>query len=316
MGAGPVLGGAVSTAISAIESLTLAPILLGESLASTTLVAAQSSISVVQAVFPGSDEASFSLASFATLVRREWNEDLQDEASPRNRFGVTEVMKALVAWATLQGMTSEWQEKRWFKCLTELRVNDTPGAQRELSLDAGQKRDSTVHVTRDATYPRQIINADIGEASSASSGIPKIRIPPITGFQDPHAELKATLRRFSKLVLAGYGGASLLFFGVPPVPISIPVTGNNDDEETKLAMAIGSSEVEAAGSSTKATAAQARDWDSKPGAPSYSWWDVLRGKHDEDILLRYAASHPHSNPETPTGSGSEVVDLSLMHVLY
>ena len=31
-----------------------------------------------------------------------------------------------------------------------------------------------------------------------------------------NAELKVTLRRLSKMVLAGYGGASLLFFGVSP----------------------------------------------------------------------------------------------------
>ena len=67
---------------------------------------------MLQAIFPGTDEASFSLASFATLVMREWREDMNDTAFPENKYGIGELMKALVAWAALQGLTSDWQEKR------------------------------------------------------------------------------------------------------------------------------------------------------------------------------------------------------------
>ena len=46
-----------------VEFVALAPILLGESLTSTSLIAAHSSLSILTAIFPGSDEASFSLTS-------------------------------------------------------------------------------------------------------------------------------------------------------------------------------------------------------------------------------------------------------------
>lgn len=290
IGAGPIFGGAVSTAITAIETVTLAPLLIGESIASTTLVAAQSSLSVLQAIFPGSNEASFSLTSFVTLVRREWNEDMNDDASPENRYGFADIMKALIAWAALQSMTGDWQEKKWFKYLKEIHVNDEPHQQDRSST--APPRASKIHVTNDVVYPShggQIIAADIGEASSSTP------LPPARAFHsdsegyNANAELKANLRRFSKLVLAGYGGASLLFFGVPIVPVPTTKKSEKIDEEEKLAAAIGSSEQEALGPELAPSSPQPlNSWNDQ--ASSYSWWDVLRGKHDKDILLRYAQS--------------------------
>lgn len=289
----------MSSAISAIETLTLTPILIGEALVSTTLVAAQSSLSVRQAISPGSDEASFSLTSFVTLVRREWNEDLKDDASPKTRYGVTEVMKALVAWATVQGMTNDWQEKRWFKHLKEIHVNDEPEARG--SPDAHSNRASRIYVTQDTVYPSrggQILAADIGEASNSTDTPAGQESLPQEDTNNANVKLKARLRRFSKFVLAGYGGASLWFFGVPPVPVSTSSEKKEkSDEEANLAAAIGSSEEEAAGSNTKASlSASTSTWssDSTPSSSSYSWLDLLRGKHDRDILLHYAQLEPHS----------------------
>ncbi len=290
VGAGPVLGGAVSTAISAVEALTLAPILLGETITSTTLVAANSSLAALQAIFPGSDETSFSLTSFVGLVRREWNDDLKDDTAPQTKYGVNETMKALVAWATLQGMTSDWQEKRWFKYLKEIQVNDEPPAtSAQPSVD---EWDDWIHVTDDFLYPDnggEILTADIGHASTQPE-TPTAEPSSPAGVQgDRHRidnHLKTRLRRLSKLVLAGYGGASLLFFGVPPVPpaMSSAAKSQTRDEQANLAAAIGSSEEEASRSSVHAPS-------TKPTpAPSYSWWNVLRGKHDKDILLHYADS--------------------------
>lgn len=283
LGAGPVLGGAISTAISGIEALTLVPILLGESIASTTLVAAHSSLSILQAVFPGSDEASFSLTSFATLVRREWKDDMNDGTSPENKFGVAETMKALVAWATLQGVTCQWQEQRWFKHLIEIHVNDETADNSSGVAD----KSSRLRVTSDATRPHSILLADIGEVSSPEMN----RRPSNRG--DPDVELKARLRRLSKLVLAGYGGASLLFFGVPPVPPNIPIPNNAGvvEEERELAFAINSSEAEVSGHSSRLTDGERKELESKPGGAVYSWWNVLLGRHDKDIVLRYAQMH-------------------------
>lgn len=303
IGAGPAAGSVVSTAISALETLTLTPILIGESIASTTLVAASSSLTVLQAVFPGSDEASFSLTSFVTLVRREWNEDMNDYDAPEARYGLSEIMKALVAWAALQGITSEWQEKKWFKYLKEIPVHDDVAD--GPSPPPTPPHMSQVHITTDVVYPShsgQIITADIGEAASLSAAAPSASSTP-----DPASitSLKSRLRRFSKLVLAGYGGASLIFFGVPPVPTA--GRGGHADEEKKLAMAVGSSEVEASGGSIQLTSAERQELDLQPGGSKYSWWNVLLGKHDKDILLHYAQS-VHS----PLEDSAQVIELSSL----
>jgi sn1-specific diacylglycerol lipase len=103
----------------------------------------------------------------------------------------------------------------------------------------------------------------------------------------PISELKTTLRRFSKMVLAGYGGASLFFFGVhprgkPAVISSLPAAENTSfgqaktREEAALADAIDASEAEAAGEAIE-------DLGGASTQP-YSWWDILLGKHDQEIL--------------------------------
>ncbi|KAG0698271.1 hypothetical protein DFH29DRAFT_942198, partial [Suillus ampliporus] len=186
----------------------------------------QCSLSVI---FPGSSEASFSLASFIDLVKREWDHPGSDEHIPGRRYGVTEVARALVAWVALQGVTHEWQEQSWFPYLREIQFHD-PSTAHHL-----KRIPSRVRVTSDVIFPGhrgQLISADIGEAPARShtrarspSVLSRLSMSSMSSFRwkDPHidvpqksiAELKTNLRRFSKMVLAGYGGASLLFFGVP-----------------------------------------------------------------------------------------------------
>jgi hypothetical protein len=126
----------------------------------------------------------------------------------------------------------------------------------------------------------------------------------------PIPEIKANLRRYSKLVLAGYGGASLLFFGVSPMqryPNSTPHqessaststrTTQQDDEKTseeaKLATAIDASEAEAAGE-TSSTPPVTQETTIAEGDifQQYSWWDILLGKHDQEIFENTLAAHP------------------------
>jgi sn1-specific diacylglycerol lipase len=116
----------VSTVLRLAEQITLAPIFFGEYITSTSLIAAHSSINVLSVIFPGSSEASFSLASFITLVKREWNEPLHGENLPEKQFGLTQIARAIVAWVALQGVTQEWQEKRWLQSLREIHVKDIP----------------------------------------------------------------------------------------------------------------------------------------------------------------------------------------------
>ena len=116
-------------------------------------------------------------------------------------------------------------------------------------------------------------------------------------------ELKQTLRRLSKLVLAGYGGPSLLFFGVSLTPWE----KEQKKEEAKLADAIDASEKEAAGEDARRKGTDAN----MPGAPSYSWWDVLMGKHDHEIFLNWAKSHSTPAPSTPDSPVSVLSKFSL-----
>jgi sn1-specific diacylglycerol lipase len=64
LGAGPAMKAVISSAVDLAERLALMPILIGESITSTSLVAAHSTINSLSVFFPGSDETSFSLASF------------------------------------------------------------------------------------------------------------------------------------------------------------------------------------------------------------------------------------------------------------
>jgi sn1-specific diacylglycerol lipase len=137
-----------------------------------------------------------------------------------------------------------------------------------------------------------IITADIGVAPPRAQTIfshkaqttRSTKTPAITVTsprQLPISELKATLRRLSKMVLAGYGGASLLFFGVPltsaaagRLPSGAPQV---KAEEAQLTNAVNASEAEAAG-----------DVSAEPDKVEYSWWDVLLGRHDHEIFEKFA----------------------------
>jgi sn1-specific diacylglycerol lipase len=296
--AAPVLEGAVTSAISFAERLTLAPIYVGEYISSASLRAAYSSIDILSIIFPGSSEASFSLASFIDLVKREWDNPGLHEHIPGRKYGITEVARALVAWVALQGVTQEWQEQNWFPYLREIQFHEPPTAPHLKRIP------SRVRVTSDVIFPGhrgQLISADIGEAPTTShtrsrspSMLSRLSMSSMSSFRwkDPRidvpqksmAELKTNLRRFSKMVLAGYGGASLLFFGVPlltsPSRNSKPPTASNekDAEEAQLQNAVNAAENEIEGTSPS------REMPSHN--LEYSWWDILMGKHDREIFER------------------------------
>ncbi|KAJ3928749.1 MAG: hypothetical protein NXY57DRAFT_901446 [Lentinula lateritia] len=306
----PVVGGAVSAAIGLVEQLTLVPIHLGEYLTSTSVIAAHSSINLLSAIFPGSHEASFSLASFITLVKREWAEPIDGENLPEKQFGVTSIARAVSAWAALQGVTQEWQERRWFKYLKEIDVKNTPKHFDSLR----NRKGSRVRVTSDVIFPGnlgQLVAADIGEAPKRAqsisisnrviSSLPNIQVKEVshTSRRLSNTELKVELRRLSKMVLAGYGGASLLFFGIPlssSIGGNIPSTSPQAKaEEAQLANAVNASEAEAEGDGIRPEIIHEEQ---------YSWWDVLLGRHDHDILAK-SANDPNESIQTEIKIGRE-----------
>lgn len=219
----------LTASLNQLESLSLLSILLGESIASTSLTAASTSLDAITNLIYADDEASFSLASFVTLVRNEWAEH-----GPTGR-SVTEVARAVAAWAAIQGFTKQWSEARWLRSTVELTHDDfkppdnshgntrpdPPGRRRTISR---------VSVTDDVIIPgqlSQIISADIGEKETpvdvklTSMGTRSPITSPRLGSPVPwrsNYETWKNLRRLSKMVLAGYGGAGLLFFGTPLRP--------------------------------------------------------------------------------------------------
>ncbi|KAJ3738904.1 hypothetical protein DFH05DRAFT_1515723 [Lentinula detonsa] len=303
----PIVGGAVSAAIGLAEQLTLAPIHLGEYITSASVAIAHSSINVLSVIFPGSHEASFSLASFIALVKREWTRPVDDENLPEKQFGPASIGRAVIAWAALQGVTQEWQERGWFKYLREIDVRTSLKP-----LDSLRNRkDSRIRVTSDVIFPGnlgQIVAADIGEApknaqntftsTTSNRGVQIAKVARLSR-QLSNTEMKIELRRLSKMVLAGYGGASLLFFGIPlsspsggKIPSSSPQA---KAEEAQLTNAVNASEAEAEGDGSRPKIIQEEE---------YSWWDVLLGRHDHDILAK-SANNPNDRIKTEIKIGRE-----------
>ena len=185
-------------------------------------------------------------------------------------------------------------------------------------------RSSYIRVISDVIFPGQqgpqIIAADIGEPELACSRASSIYLSRTKSHislnynfinntadtsGDPpsltNAEVKATLRRLSKMVLAGYGGASLLFFGVspsafggngarsstptsPPTSFSAAMAREKTVEEANLTNAVDASEAETA---SDGEFTDPRNENSVQ--EEYSWWDVLLGKHDQEIFERSTA---------------------------
>jgi hypothetical protein len=172
-----------------MEQLALLPLDIGQAITSTSLTFASSSVDVLTSMF-GTHEASFSLAEFVTLVRREWNDPILKERLPadKEKYGVLGIGRALIAWAALQCATRGWHEERWRANMREItneewtEVTPAPPIPRDMN-EAERKdyynsfsyrrrnasmasRNSRVFVREDLVLPDQgghIISAEIGE---------------------------------------------------------------------------------------------------------------------------------------------------------
>lgn len=274
LGASIALSRATLVTLAAAEQLVLVPIFVGESLTSASLIAAYSSIDALSSLFPGSQETSFSIASFINLMRNDWSNPELGEHLPEEHFSVGEAARALFAWGTLQAVTYDWQVTQWSKHLSEIpREDPTPTTR--------IRHNSIVNVTGNISLPDingQLLTADITQIAQKVSGPENVAGPPRPANLSAspsrlayasRRDLKLTLRRLSKMCLAGYGGASLLFFGVPPTP---PMNSKATEKET-LEAAVGESEKEP------------QDIPNRP----FPWWSMLLGRHDHDIFLHYAS---------------------------
>jgi sn1-specific diacylglycerol lipase len=173
-------------------------------------------------------------------------------------------------------VTYDWQVIKWSKSLSEIpREDPIPDKRSRI------RNNSIVNVTADIPLPDingHLVTADITPKASGpdnTSVIPHSPSRPISPSQSQQQhdaskdDLRLTLRRLSRMCLAGYGGASLLFFGVPPTP---PLNSKAAEKAT-LEAAVDESE-----KAPKDT----------PGR-TYPWWSMLLGRHDHDIFLHYAS---------------------------
>jgi sn1-specific diacylglycerol lipase len=212
---GMALAYLVTSGIDLAEMITMVPMKIGQSITSTSLVAASGSVDVLSSVF-GTHEASFSLAEFVTLVRREWNSPLMADQLPedKEKYSVLAVARSLVAWATLQRATSDHHVAKWLDAMepvpNEVWLAPSPEPIHAPAPSTGS-RDSRLFVMEDVFLPEhggQLITADIGEKSllppSAEYG--REETLPARNFGD----IRLTLRRLSKLCLGGQS-----YFAIP-----------------------------------------------------------------------------------------------------
>ncbi|KZT53382.1 hypothetical protein CALCODRAFT_525150 [Calocera cornea HHB12733] len=286
------------------ETLVLTPMQLGESLASSSLGAAGSTLDALAALL-GSEEPSFTLGAFVQLVRREWNHPHLAEFLPATKPSLWDTTRALVAWASLQAVTWDWAAARTLAACTPV-----PRAQWAAPLLAPPTRpgNQDVHVTSNVHFPDQageLITAEIGSASTPP-GTPPRGPATLTRQAEAEAEaeadaqpgklpyplLRANLRRCSKLALGSYGGAGMIFFGIPmPTPQPAAATAReaapsgadpeaaraSPDGATTLVGVVQEAEVEAR--------ANGPPTPPPAGRPDQRrFWDIVWGKHDREIF--------------------------------
>ncbi|KAH8985913.1 alpha/beta-hydrolase [Lactarius akahatsu] len=242
LGAGAALERATSVTLAAAEQLALVPIFIGES-----------------------------LTLFINLMRNDWNNPELGEHLPEEHFSVGEATRALFAWGTLQSVTYDWQVTKWSKYLSEIpREGPIP------DIHTRMRNNSIINVTGDVLLEGnkgQILTADITETVSGADSLAVVprhhpNLPVPTPHPKSQKDLRLTLRRLSKMCLAGYGGASLLFFGVPS---NSPI--NSSEEKATLEAAVEESEKPQEDTQIR----------------TFPWWSMLLGKHDHDIFLHYAS---------------------------
>ncbi|KDN38893.1 hypothetical protein RSAG8_09174, partial [Rhizoctonia solani AG-8 WAC10335] len=315
VGAATTIGSAINSAFGIAESLALAPIHLGHNIASTSLVAAASSLDLLVWMF-GTQEVGFSLAAFGTLIQREWSNPPGAESLPPERYGAASIVRALVAWAMLQDATSDWGMQQRLKNAREISMTewrgeipllDSPGtdyeplgedfeiiitANEELPDDGGILVEAQLsHFGPPQAYvwveveeeplPEPLIGSSTPSRSMTLLG--DATPPPAPKPVVDWAHLRPTLRRMSHLVVGGYGGASFLFFG-----LTFPSTGESDDSAK-----LGGTGAEENGQNisriVQEAESEARTPPPQAPEPRRTWWGLVTGQHDQEIFERFAA---------------------------
>ncbi|KAG8790624.1 hypothetical protein FRC12_011438 [Ceratobasidium sp. 428] len=332
IGAASAIGGAINSAFSFAEALALAPIQLGHNLASTSLVAAASSLDLLIWLF-GTQEVGFSLAEFGTLVQREWTNPPGTESLPKERYGAASIARALVTWAALQDATSAWGMKRSLKGAKEIPMSvwkgQLLGGEMGLTQTAEPEDDPDdweIIVTSDEKLPDDggtLVQAQIshfrppgayiwGEPEeeaedikapeprdevSASAGMARRDSKPVSTPVVDWAHLRPILRRMSHMVIGGYGGASFLFFGLafPSVGEAAASSQPPNTSTPSPPPPTPQRRQTIADVVHKAESEAHVPASQQHTEPRRTWWGLITGQHDQEIFERFAG---HSRTES------------------
>lgn len=323
--ASTLLASLTSKGWDAIDFLAVTPLLLTQSFTATSLAAAAST---AHALFGSSTESDFSLGAFVTLVQREVADEEQRERAPKDlKYTFIGVLKALGAWAALQGVTSKWADERMVGGMREIDVEREWVGQNQDPLDgetrvgsshkpAAKGDEDEIHITSteeihgaNGALDSTIVSAELGHPSDAPTlrPAPTAAVPyPALAVEPPSlddpSEFKTNVLRYSKICLGSYGGAGMLFFGVPfskppPTPADASATAAVASEEAFVDAVekmneedVGTAEGGAAKQEATVEGAAAVPSDGKPAKPGF--WATVLGKHDQHIFEHFADLSP------------------------
>lgn len=327
--------GAVKMGFGSVEWIVGRGIDLGETLTQSSIQAASYAVESISDLYGDTQEATFSLGAFVQLVRRELK-DPEHAANVPGREGaaptstasrsVVQVAQSLAAWAAIQTMTADYQEKQLMSGLREIDVDEWRKPARSpkrvagnlLAEDSPADLDDVEDVITDVnviseqggqTPDAHITTADIGKPGDAApadeerfsdsdSEEASIAAKPVARAQS-RARDRAYLRRMSKITLGSYGGAGLIFFGAPlpdtaraattPASAQSP-SGSTADDNTADGAAINAQLAASEAAAAKPTGGGK--------GKAKQLWETVTGAHDDAIFKHYAGLHVEDLQET------------------
>jgi hypothetical protein len=319
---------AVMLGFESVEWLVGRGIDLGEYMTHSSIEAISSIVESISTLYGDTEEASFSLGAFVQLVRRELANPVDADSLPARRDdelsakSAIRVAQSLAAWAAIQSMTTEHQERQILSGLKEINVDTWKGSNRRSEgstpVAAGDRQWSSpsdvepdiqvTSETEDRESDAQITTAEVGHPGDSpvevdtlsKSGTVDARVDVLGGGGDGQQEHpryshdRSYLRRMSKITLGSYGGAGLVFFG-SPLPGSnakdTEAVGSSHTEPREEAGAIEAEAIQQKLQISNVVSASASQSAGGPASKAKEWWNTVRGQNDDAIFKHYASLH-------------------------
>jgi hypothetical protein len=326
---------AVMLGFESVEWLVGRGIDLGEYMTHSSIEAISSIVESISTLYGDTEEASFSLGAFVQLVRRELANPVDADSLPARRDdelsakSAIRVAQSLAAWAAIQSMTTDHQERQILSGLKEINVDtwkgsnrpsegSTPAAAGESQWSSPSDVEPDIQVTsetEDWESHAQITTAEVGHPGDpaveldtlSKSGTIDARVdvlaggggggggqPRATEEHPRYSHDRSHLRRMSKITLGSYGGAGLVFFG-SPLPGSnakdTEAVGSSHTQPREEAGAIEAEAIQQKLQISNVASASVSQSAGGPASKAKEWWDTVRGQNDDAIFKHYASLH-------------------------